>query len=68
MDAGAVGSLLLLDSKLREPDVAPLLDAARGARTEVLLVRSDGEAGRRLAGLGGIRAVLRFPWRSGDRA
>lgn len=64
VEAGAVETLLVLDSKLRDPASTPLLSSAREAKTALLVVRSDGEAGRRLAGLGGMGAVLRFPWKA----
>ncbi len=64
VEAGAVETLLVLDARLRDPATVPLLDAAREAKTPLLVVRGDGEAGRRLLGLGGMGAVLRFPWRS----
>lgn len=64
VEAGAVDTLLILDSKLRSEEAGPLLEAARVARTHLLVVRSDGEAGKRLLGLGGMGAVLRFPWRA----
>ncbi|MDE1819732.1 MAG: pelota family protein [Euryarchaeota archaeon] len=64
VEAAAVETLLVLDSKLRDPATTGLLSAAREAKTALLLVRADGEAGRRLAGLGGMGAVLRFPWKA----
>lgn len=63
VEAGAVETLLVLDTKLRDPAALPLLEAARAARGHLLIVRADGPAGKQLAGLGGMGAVLRFPWR-----
>ncbi len=64
IEAGAVETLLILDGKLRDPTSAALLTAARDAKTALLVVRGDGAAGKQLAGLGGVGAVLRYPWKS----
>jgi protein pelota len=60
-DAGAVERLLVLDTHLREPSVAESLDAVRSGGGKILIVRHEGEAGKRLKGLGGIAAILRYP-------
>jgi protein pelota len=65
VEAGAVETLLVLDTKLRDAAVVPILEAARAARSAVLVVRGDAPPGKRLAGLGGMGGVLRFPWRPG---
>jgi protein pelota len=62
IEAGAVETLLVADTLLTDPEVIPSLDLARSGRTKVLVVRSDGEAGKRLAGLGRIAAILRYDW------
>lgn len=62
LEAGAVETLLVLDKKLREPEVLPALDLARQQKASVLIVRHDGEPGKRLAGLGGLAALLRYTW------
>lgn len=64
VEAGAVETLLVLDAKLRDDAVIPILEAARAARASVLVVRSDAPPGKRLAALGGMGGVLRFPWKS----
>ncbi len=64
LDAGAVESLLVLEDLLRDPSVGRALETATRQRTHVLIVRRGGEAGSRLMGLGGIAAILRYPWRN----
>jgi protein pelota len=68
IDAGAVETLLLSESLLADPGLAPALDRARAARVKLLVVRDDGEAGKRLAGLGKVAAILRWDWTSPTRA
>ncbi len=62
VDAGAVETLLVSETLLTDETIAPALDRARAARVHVLVVREDGEAGRRLAGLGRVAALLRYDW------
>ncbi|MGA7922783.1 MAG: hypothetical protein WCA77_02270 [Thermoplasmata archaeon] len=62
MDQGAVETLLVGEAALRTPEVLPILDEARSQRAHVLVVGKDGEAGRRLHGLGDIAALLRYDW------
>ncbi|MCI4366861.1 MAG: mRNA surveillance protein pelota [Thermoplasmata archaeon] len=61
-EGGAVESILVAESLLPDPATGELLDAARRARAKVLIVRDDGEPGKRLAGLGRIAAILRYDW------
>lgn len=70
---GAVATLLVAEGRLVEPAVAELLDLAKRAQARVFIVREEGEAGKRLAGLGRIAALLRYDWspaagRAGARA
>jgi protein pelota len=62
IEAGAVETLLVSEGVLRTPNVVPILDIARAQRTPVLIVRRDGDAGRRLHGLGDVGALLRYDW------
>ena len=63
VDAGAVETLLVLETGLTDLAIAPVLDRARNGRARLLIVRADGPPGHRLAGLGGIAARLRYDWR-----
>jgi protein pelota len=67
VDAGAVETLLVADTLLVDPRVAPILDRARAARARVLVVREEGDAGKRLAALGRVAAILRYDWVSPTR-
>lgn len=59
---GAVATLLVSESRLVEPAVSELLDQAKRGQARVFIVRDEGEAGKRLAGLGKIAAILRYDW------
>jgi protein pelota len=60
--AGAIEVLLVGDGKLRDAAVVPIVDGARGNRAKVVVVRDEGDAGKRLASLGGVAALLRYDW------
>jgi protein pelota len=60
--AGAAETLLVSESRLAEPETQGTLEASKGARARVFVVRDDGDAGKRLHGLGGIGALLRYDW------
>lgn len=61
-EAGAIETLLVSDVKLRSAGVVPAVDRARDQRARVFVVRDEGEAGKRLAALGGVAAILRYDW------
>lgn len=62
VEAGAVETLLVSESLLADPALAPTLDRARAARVKIFVVRDDGEAGHRLAALGRVAGMLRYDW------
>jgi protein pelota len=62
LEVGAVETLLVEESALVEPPIVALLDRAREARMRVFIVGADGEAGKRLRGLGSVGALLKFDW------
>ncbi|HTW54887.1 MAG TPA: hypothetical protein VMG36_00325 [Thermoplasmata archaeon] len=64
VDAGATETILVDERKLTDPAVARVLDRSRDAKARLFVVREDGEAGARLAALGGIGAILRYDWTS----
>jgi len=64
VDAGAAETVLVSETLLPRSDVAEVLDRSRGSRSRLFVVRSEGEAGGRLAALGGIAAILRYDWTS----
>ena len=63
IDAGAVDTLLVSDSVVRDLAVERMMHASEEARGTVVLVSSHHEAGAKLEGLGGVAALLRFPIR-----
>ncbi|MGI0129374.1 MAG: hypothetical protein ACREEC_04370, partial [Thermoplasmata archaeon] len=62
VEAGAVETLLVSESRLVDDALAATLDRARALRVKIFVVRDDGEAGHRLAALGRIAAMLRYDW------
>ncbi len=62
VEGGAAETVLLLEERLRDPAAARLLEAARGARARIFIVRGEGPGGRRLSALGGAGALLRYDW------
>jgi protein pelota len=67
VDAGAVETLLVSERLLHDPEVVPVLDRARSARARLFVVRAEEAPGKRLGGLGGIAAILRYDWTSERR-
>jgi len=59
-DAGAIRTLLVLDKKLRTPEIDKLLLKVENAKGEFVIISSLHEAGRRLESLGGVAAILRY--------
>lgn len=64
VEAGAVETLLCSESLLKEAEVTAILEQARAGQGRLFIVRDEDAAGRRLNGLGGIGAILRYDWRS----
>jgi len=67
VEAGAAETILLSESLLPDTAIAPTLDRARESRVRLFVVRDEGEAGRKLAALGRIAALLRYDWTSPSR-
>ncbi len=59
--AGAVETLLVSESVVRDLEIERLMHDAETARGTVVLVSAHHEAGAKLEGLGGVAALLRFP-------
>lgn len=60
VEAGAVETLLVSDSSVRDLEIERLMREAEQARGAVVLVSHYHEAGAKLEGLGGIAALLRY--------
>ncbi|MCL2142886.1 MAG: mRNA surveillance protein pelota [Methanomassiliicoccaceae archaeon] len=58
--AGAVGTLLILDSMIRESDHENVIKEVEDQKGNVIVVSERHDAGRQLAALGGIAAILRY--------
>ena len=67
VEQGAAETILVSETILPDPGVAPLLDRAREARVRLFVVRDEGEAGKKLSALGKIAALLRYDWVSPTR-
>ena len=65
LQAGAVGKLLVAEETLfaDRPKIEGLMDEAERQRVEVKIVSQAHEAGRKLLGLGGVAALLRYKLR-----
>jgi protein pelota len=62
VEFGATETILVGEESLRDPSIIHILERARTQRARVMIVRSEGVAGRRLASMGDIGAILRFDW------
>ena len=58
--AGAVDTLLVLDSKVREQDMDDVVRAVESQKGSVIVVSGQHDGGRALASLGGMGAILRY--------
>jgi protein pelota len=67
VEAGAAETVLVLEDRVPDPAIGVILEKLPSSRATLLVVRSEGESGARLAGLGGIGAVLRYDWTSERR-
>lgn len=61
VDAGAIETLLVSESSVRDIAIEHLMRRVEAARGSVVLVSRHHEAGEKLESLGGIAALLRFP-------
>jgi protein pelota len=56
----AVRELLVIDTLIRDPEVAALMEQAEAQRAQVAVLSTRFEPGEQLEALGGIAALLRF--------
>ena len=66
-EAGAVKHLLITDSLIQEKrmeekyeEIEHIIKTADSAKGDITIISSDHEAGKKLDGLGGIAAILRY--------
>ena len=57
---GAVDTLLILDSVVRQNKAGPLMSRVEASRGKVVVVSERFEAGQKLESIGGLAALLRF--------
>ena len=60
--AGAVETLLILDSKLRDGDYDTMIRNTESQKGNVIVVSEQHDAGKQLASLGGFAALLRYKY------
>ncbi len=58
--SGAVETLLILDSKLRNGDYDRMIHDVENQKGKVIVVSEDHDAGKELEALGGFAAILRY--------
>lgn len=59
-ESGAVETLLILDKKVREQNMDPVIRAVESQKGNVIVVSSQHDGGSTLASLGGMGALLRY--------
>lgn len=59
-NAGAVELLLVIDTKVREADMEPVMRSVEMSRGRVVVVSEHHEGGKKLESLGGMAALLRY--------
>ncbi|MDO9540015.1 MAG: mRNA surveillance protein pelota [Methanocalculus sp.] len=57
---GAAEELIVADSALRTPQISALMEEAESMNAKVLVLSTEFEPGKRIEGLGGIAALLRY--------
>jgi len=60
LQAGAVETLLVADSIVRRPEIDLLMEIAADSKARAVVLSTEAEAGKRLEGLTGIAALLKF--------
>lgn len=58
--SGAVETLLVLDSKMREQDLDDIVRSVESQKGNVIVVSGQHDGGKELASLGGMGAILRY--------
>jgi len=60
LKAGAIEVLLVADSVVRKPEIDRLMESAAEMKVRASIVSTEADAGRRLEGLTGIAALLKY--------
>jgi len=59
-NSGAVDTLLILDSKLRDEDLDSIIRSVESQQGQIIIVSEQHDAGKKLCALGGMGAILRY--------
>lgn len=60
IDYGAAETVLVLDILIRDEKISKVIESAEAGRAKVVVFSSNFEPGKRLEGIGGIAALLRY--------
>ncbi len=60
LKVGAVETLLVVDDVIRRPEIDALMEEAASQKARAVVVSTESDAGRRLDGLTGIAALLKY--------
>ena len=60
LEYGAVNELLIVDQFLRKAEYEEITEKSREQRALIHVISSEHEAGKKLEGIGGLGAILRF--------
>ena len=60
INLGAVGELLILDTKVASEDMGEMMDMVENMKGNVMVISSEHEGGKQLESLGGMAAILRY--------
>ena len=60
LEYGAISELLIVDQYLKKNEFEALTEKSREQRASVHVISSEHDAGKKLEGIGGIGAILRF--------
>jgi protein pelota len=60
INLGAVGELLILDTKVASENMGDLMDMVENMKGTVMVISSEHEGGKQLESLGGMAAILRY--------
>ncbi|MDR0900839.1 MAG: mRNA surveillance protein pelota [Methanobrevibacter sp.] len=60
-NAGAIESLLILDTNVKNPEIEKIMDLVENMNGKVMVISSQHDGGKQLESLGGMAAILRYP-------
>jgi protein pelota len=60
LEYGAINELLIVDQFLRKTEFEEITEKSREQRAAIHVISSEHDAGKKLEGIGGIGAILRF--------